>query len=115
MDLKQIQGKKVIDTSRDEDRVALMVKNADWPWYYFLIAGVAFSVFTVWHHLDMTSAIQQGRTVYLSRRVAFLYDIFGIWGVTGVLAAISIGLIGVSIWCYVSPMDTSMLDDEPKS
>lgn len=114
MEYEEFKGMKIINTVRPDHRAALAKKNSDWPWYYFVLAGVAFAIFAAWMHYDISVKEAQGNPIWLGRRFALLYETFGKWGITGTLSVLSVGLIGVGIWCAVTP-DNKVPDDKSTS
>ena len=86
--------------------------GANWPWYYFVLTGLALAGFAVFIYYDLTTAEQTGRDIWLPRFMRFFYEIFGKWGVVGFFAAISLFCTGVGVWILVSPDDKEAKQSE---
>ena len=89
--------------------------GANWPWYYFVLMGMAFAAIAVFCYYDLSSAEQTGRDIWLPKFIGFFYDLFGKWGVVGLFEAISILCTGVGIWTLVSPAEKTIPDDKVPS
>lgn len=79
----------------------------NWPWYYFVLTGVAAAGFAAFSYYDLTTAEQTGRAIWLPRFIGLFYDLFGKWGVVGFEVAIALLCIGVGIWSAVTPNNVS--------
>jgi hypothetical protein len=78
-------------------------QSANWPWYYYVLVGLASAGLAAFSYYDLTTAEQTGRDIWLPKFVGIFYGLFGKWGVVGFFAVISLLCTGVGIWSAVTP------------
>lgn len=101
-DFKNLNRPHKTAIERENERL-LGVNDKPWPWYAFVISGVVIAGFAAFSYYDITAAENEGRDIWMPKFIGLFYDLLGKWGVVGLFATLSIGLIGFGFYCKLSP------------